>query len=269
MIYETDKKEFFHNYAKTTGVVLTWLIDEIDSFKGKAYVDSKNRYYISINYGYGEVITAFQTYSLDLYNEILNIFPDISSIDFIHNGYIGRESIYNDVIKCLNYHYKFQGILNFGITAEQPFIVKLITENDINIAKQYDDLYFNSLTPKDGRRMTNQIKHVESLKSGDFKIYFAMINNIPIGYILAYHFKEYFAWVFPEIEIEENYRQKGYGAAFLTEVTKDNLKHGDDLYYSGVSADNIASRKTAEKAGYTIATSRISINVNKEGEQNT
>ena len=58
-----------------------------------------------------------------------------------------------------------------------------------------------------------------------------------------------------------DYQQKGYGASFLTEVTKENMKTGCDLYYTGVSDDNIASRKTAEKAGYTIATSRMSVKV--------
>ena len=83
-----------------------------------------------------------------------------------------------------------------------------------------------------------------------------------LGHINAEYYHEYNACDFANIAIEEAYQQKGYGAAFLSEVTKENLKQGYSLYYTTVSADNIASRKTAEKAGYIIAASSTSINVN-------
>ena len=267
MIVETDKKEFFKNYAKTTGVVLTSLIADCNNFNGRVYIDNQDRYYLSINYGAGEIITVFQLYSIDLYNDILNQFPDTVSIDFIYNGYIKNESI-NDITNNLNYDYKFQGILNSEIKTNQPFKVKLITENDIELLNQYDDLYLNFLPPHHMARLANNFKYIaEAKKFDEHKIYIAYIENVPIGFILAYFFPEYFAWSFATIEIAKDYQQKGYGAAFLTEVTKENFKPEYNLYYTGVSADNIASRKTAEKSGYIIATSRMSVNVKKEGEQ--
>ena len=256
MITEINKKVFFENYFKITGVVLTRFISDCD----KIYIDDKNRYYSSTNYAEGECITAFQPYNLGLYNKILTEFPDAVNIEFIYNGYADRESINNFEDECFFYDYKFQGILNTKIAAEQPFAVKLITENDIELAKQYDDLYLSSLPPKHGVRMTNQIKR-DSLKNGKFKLYFAYIKDIPIGHILAYLYPEYNAWSFAYIMIEEDYKQKGYGAAFLSEVTKDNLKEGYGLYCTSVEGINIASRKTAEKVGYTIVTSRLSVSV--------
>jgi len=257
MLFETNKNKFFQNYAKTTGVVMTYLISEIDDFKGTVYLDNQNRCFISINYGAGQVITVFQTYNLDLYNELINMFPNVTSIHFTHNGYISNEFVTN----YLGYHYKFQGILNSEIIMNPlPFVIRTINENDVELAKQYDNLYLNNLRPNHGARMTNQINR-KSLKSGDMKIYFAIIDNIPIGFILIYHYKEYFAWDIAQITIEKEYQQKGYGAAFLTEVTKDNLKQKYSLYYSGVSAGNIASRKTAEKAGYLIVSSKMCVNV--------
>ena len=247
MIVETDKKDFFKNYAEATGVVLTSLICDVNTCKGKVYVDDKNRYYIAINYGDGEYITVAEPYNPDLYDSVLNKFSNVAGIDFLYNGYIAKSS----------YDYKFQGTLNTGIATEQPFTVKLINESNIELAERYDDLYNNSVQSNSGARIAKYIKILaEIVRNEELKVYFAYIDDIPIGHILGYFYPEYLAGAFAQIEIEENYRQKGYGAAFLTEVTKDNIKPGYGLYFTSVSDDNIASRKTAEKAGYTIVSSR-------------
>ena len=256
MLFETDKKDFFDNYFKSTGVVLTTVIAEYNKFNGKIYIDDKNRYYISTVIGDDKFITAFQPYSIDLFNEIVNEFPNVLYVEFIYDGYISKESINREHV--FSYNYKFQGKLNPEIITEQPFTVKLINESNIKLAEQYDDLYKNSLPPHHRARLATHFKYsVESGKDKENKIYIAFVDDIPIGFILAYYHPEYLTWRFSHIEIAENYRQKGYGAAFLTEVTKDNMKPEYSLYYTGVSGTNIASRKTAEKAGYTIVTSMI------------
>jgi len=260
-MFETNNENFFQNYFKTTGVVLTALIDACNNFNGKIYVDDKNQYYMSVNYGGNEIITVYQPYSLDLYNKILNEFPNAVGIDFVNNGYVVKD----DKNKYdFSYDYKFQGSLSPDIKTTQSFTVKLITDNDVELAKQYDDLYLNFLRPNHGARLANNLKYSsETNRSSKNKVYIAFIKNIPIGFILAYYNPEYFAWYVGQITIEKDYQQKGYGTALLTEVTKDNMKPEHSLYYTGVSEDNIASRKTAEKAGYTIVTSRMSVSVKK------
>ena len=264
MLIEKDNKDFFTNYMKTADVVLTGLIGDSQSFNSKAYIDAKNNYYLSTNYGGGEVITVLKPYSIDLYNEILNEFSNVVSIAFIHNGYIGKETVGNiEKFSYLSYYYKFKAFKSETDKTTLPFIIKKLNENDYELAKQYDDLYLSFLPPKHGARMTNQIKnYAEAMKNGKNKKYFALIDDIPIGHINTELYFEYNACDFANIAIEEAYKQKGYGAAFLSEVTKENLKQGYDLYYTTVSADNIASRKTAEKTGYIIAASCVSINLN-------
>lgn len=214
---------------------------------------------MSVNYGEGEVITVYHPYSLDLYNKILHQFSNVVGIDFMNNGYICKDNINK---YSLNYDYKFQGVLNSDIKTERAFIVKLVAKNDVELAKQYDELYLNFLPQHHGARLENYLKRrVESNKNEENKLYIAYVEDIPIGFILVYYNPEYFTWHIGQITIEKDYQQKGYGAAFLAEVTKDNIKSGCDLYYTGVSDDNMASRKTAEKVGYTIVTSRMSISV--------
>ena len=264
MLIEKDNKDFFTNYMKTTDVVLTGLIGDTQSFKSKAYFDIKNNYYLTTNYGRGEVITALQPYSIDLYNEIINEFSNVVSIAFIYDGYIGKESVSNiEKFSYLSYYYKFKEFKSETDKTDLPFIIRELSENDYELANQYDDLYLNFLPPKHGARMANQIKnYAEAMRDGRNRKYFALIDNIPVGHINAEYYLEYNACDFANIAIEEGYKQKGYGAAFLLEVTKENLKQGYDLYYTTVSTDNIASRKTAEKAGYIIAASCVSINLN-------
>ena len=260
MLIETNTKEFFDNYYKTSGVVLTANIDDCKNFNGKVYVDDKNRYYLAVKYGEEEFVDIVQPYSVDLCGEISEKFPNAVYVTFIYDGYVGSESV--NIGSGFYYHYKFQGTLNDGIKTEQPFTVSLITKNNVELAKKYDDLYQNSLPPNHMARLENDFKHIVGYNKIDQnKIYIACIDDIPIGFILAYYNPEYFAWSFNHIQLDEKYRQKGYGSAFLTEVTKDNLKQGSSLYYSGVSENNIASRKTAEKAGYKIAASKLCVKV--------
>lgn len=238
-------------------MVLITVIDDYNNFNGEIYVDDKNRYYMAVNTGDEEFVTTFQPYSIDSCNKIRNEFPNTSYIEFIYDGYVGKESI--NTKHSLSYNYKFQGTLNSKIVTEQPFAINLITESNIELAKHYDDLYKSSLPPQHRARLVNHFKNsVESGKSNK-KIYIAFADDIPIGYILASYNSEYLTWKFSQIEIVENYRQKGYGAAFITKVTKDNIKSQYSLYCTGISDHNIASRKTAEKAGYNIVNSMIYI----------
>jgi RimJ/RimL family protein N-acetyltransferase len=259
MIYEITQKQFIDNILNITGVVFTSLINDIINFESSFYVDEQNNYYLSIDYGGGEVVTVFRLYNHELYEKILRDFPNAVSIDFIFNNHIKRKDLGISNNYGINYHYKLQRDL---ISTDGQLLIKLISENDMDLLKMYENMYQQSFRLNHGFRLTNYWKNnAANLINDKERLYLAFVGDLPVGLVISNIYHDYRACDVADIVIEEVHQKKGFGVELLSKVTHDILKLEYDVYYSSVNDDSVASQKTAEKVGYSIVASRISVNV--------
>ena len=139
--------------------------------------------------------------------------------------------------------------------------IKKVDSNSSNILRAYDDMYMAFLRNDHPARLANYwSKNKRSILCGEHSVYIAYLDNIMIGFAMIDMYANYNSCDISQITIEEKYQRNGYGKQLLKLVVKDIIKNGyNNIFYSSVDGDNIASQKTAEYCGFEKIACRIGV----------
>jgi len=127
--------------------------------------------------------------------------------------------------------------------------------------KSYDDMYLSFLRENHGARLLNiWNRDREELLSGNQELYLARNeNDVLIGFVMVDVYKELGGCDISQITVEEPFQNKGYGKQILRQIISELLFKKNNIYYSSVNDDNIASQKIAENNGFKKIACRINI----------
>ena len=257
MLYRINRKQFVKNILATPQV-WTNIIRDSENFKSEYYFDETNVFYLSTNYGSGNVITIFSPYSESILKEAKQTFKDAIGFCFACQF----EDYDCDKIKPthrVSYLYKlFELRKNTSVDIS---IKKIIDDTDINDLITYDNMYLSFLRENHGARLLNfWNREKENITKGKKALYLARNKeNVLIGFIIINIFTELNACDITQISIEDAFQNQGYGKQFLSQVVDDIQRKHYDIYYSSVNDDNIVSQKVAERIGFSAVACEISI----------
>jgi len=256
MLYSVSRKQFIHN-ALSSYCTWTDIIRDSKMLDGKYYFDESDIYYLSVNYGGGETITVFNSYSDSLLEKAQSFFPNAKCIVFACQ----LEEYNNAEIKHKHgivLHYKFIGAAEEG---DMDITVREVDESLLDFLKIYDSTYLSFLPENHGARLMNHWSRYEDrLLNGDEKLYLAWNkDDTLIGFVMMDIYKDLSACDISQITIEDPFKNRGYGNQLLRKTVNDLKKEHYDIYYSSVNSDNIISQKTAESAGFKAVACKISI----------
>lgn len=256
MIYEVSRDAFVVN-ALSSFCVWTDILRDSMNFNCKYYCDDSNIYYLSINYGEGETIVVFSAYSYDIINKVRKIF--LNALDFCFACSIEDYNLNNtNELDQVTYHYKLVGKPQYDYN--RNIIIQKADETKVDDLKKYDNFYMNFLAPNHGARLENfWNNNKENIKNEDAALYLAYIDDIPIGFSIVNFYRNLSACDISQLSIEKPFQRKGLGTQFLKRVTCELCKKQQDIYYSSVSGDNIASQKTCERVGFKKIACRVSV----------
>lgn len=255
MFYTIPRQQFISN-ALAASCVWTDLIRDSENFNSKYFVDEDNTFYLSINYGSGDGIVIFDSYSSEALEKAKNIFPNAVGFTFACD--IDK---YNDAeIKekhGVTFHYKLVERKNTSKTDIK--VEKISDDNCIDTLKTYDDMYLSFLREDHGARLLNfWNRERDKILNGDEELYIARNeNDTLIGFVMVDVYKELKACDITQISIEDAFQNQGYGKQLLQKVVSELQKSNIDIYYSSVNDDNIASKKIAEHIGFKAVACRI------------
>lgn len=257
MLYLSNKKQFVNSTLVNPDYILTDIIRDMNNFGGKIYFDETNTYYLSIVYGSSETITIFDCYSKNTLDRAKEHFKNAEGFCFVCSYKDYNENVI-DVKHGLTYHYKYTKEYPLDDTINLK--IKRIDSDSSSVLEIYDEMYMSFLRKNHAARLENYWNRYEtSILKGEHAIYIAYINDTMIGFVLVDFYFEHNACDISQITIEPQYQKKGYGKQLANLIARSLKKEGYDTFYSSVEGDNIASQKTAERAGFEKVVCRIGI----------
>jgi len=257
MMLSVSRKQFITN-ALAASYIWTDLIRDSKNFQSKYYFDEANIFYLSTDYGGGENVTIFSPYSSNTLTKAKELFPCAVGLTFACNI---EEYIDTDIKEKhgVTFHYRLQEPKD--ITQTTVKLQKMVDDMCTIELKSYDDMYLSFLRENHGARLLNiWNRDREELLSGNQELYLARNeNDVLIGFVMVDVYKELGGCDISQITVEEPFQNKGYGKQILRQIISELLFKKNNIYYSSVNDDNIASQKIAENNGFKKIACRINI----------
>lgn len=257
MLYTINRKQFIAN-ALATSYVWIDLIRDSKTFPSKYYFDETNVFYLSINYGGGEIVVIFGPYSSNTLTKAKGLFPGAVGFDFACNVDAYAEAIIKEK-HGVTFLYRLQEFNDRTQTIIK--LQKMVDDTCSGELKLYDDMYMSFLRENHGARLLNVWnREREELLNGNQELYLARNeNDVLIGFVMVDVYKELGVYDISQITVEEPFQNKGYGKQILQQVIDQIPFKKGNVYYSSVSDDNIPSKKIAEYVGFNAVACRINI----------
>jgi RimJ/RimL family protein N-acetyltransferase len=263
-LLEISREEFLERHLLRENNICTDIINESWAFDTRCYRTGALDFMVFSFHNDNIAVIAPYEFSDELLNQIREYFPLITRFTFF------SYKKYKKLLNCLNtdiqYLYMYPINREVNIPTDNNIRLEKINDSNFEILERYCTRHQSDFFEQHPAKLTNIYKRIKKLNddiTGDVYI----INSTQeedIGFIITNSSKHYSYIAIGQMLIEEDFRKKGYGHKALTEITRDILSNGKQAYYSTVHFENIASIKCCEKVGYTLASSRIYININNK-----
>ena len=257
MLYMIDRKQFI---ADTLAASYVWtdLIRDSKNFQSKYYCDETKVFYLSINYGGGDIVVIFAPYSNNILTKAKDLFSCAVGFAFACNVDDYADAKVKEEYG-VTFHYRLHEIKDqTQITIK---LQKMVDDTCAIQLKSYDDMYLSFLRENHGARLLNVWnRDREDFLNDKQELYLARNeNDVLIGFVMVDIYKELGVCDISQITVEEPFQNKGYGKQILQQVINELPFKKGNVYYSSVNDDNIASKKIAEYVGFNAVACRNNI----------